>query len=106
MSDPVLLETERGTTRLYKDHLIHEGQMYLISDMKKAELKTGFMEPTVMLISFKDGAQKSFRVGSVSRSATLTTVFTGFIIDSAGDSIKASTQQWVNAINMLIAINS
>ena len=94
MSNIAILENKEGS-KLFKDRFIHEGQTYLIADMKQALLKSGFIEPTVLAIDFKDGKQTRFRVGVVSTSSSL--------IDSAGEDLKASTQQWVTIINMLIA---
>ena len=94
MSNIAILENKEGS-KLFKDRFIHEDQTYLIADMKQALLKSGFIEPAVLAIDFKDGKQTRFRVGVVSTSSSL--------IDSAGEDLKASTQQWVTIINMLIA---
>ena len=102
MSEIVILENKQGS-KLFKDRFIHEGQTYLSADMKQASLKSGFLEPTALAINFKDGKQRRFRVGVVSTSSSLNTLFSGSLINSAGDDLKASTQQWVTIINMLIA---
>ena len=105
MSDIVILENKQGS-KLFKDRFVHEGQTYLIADMKQASLSSGFLEPTVLAINFKDGKQKDFRVGTVSNSSVLGDLFHSLLTDNAGQDLKASTQQWVTTINMLIAIGN
>ena len=105
MSDNVILENTQGS-KLFKDRFVHEGQTYLISDMKQASLSCGFLEPTVLTITFKNGEQKDFRVGIVSNSSVLNDLFHGLLTNSSGQDLKSSTQQWVTAINMLIAMNN
>ena len=105
MSENVILENKQGS-KLFKDRFVHEGQIYLIADMKQALLSCGFLEPTVMAITFKNGKQKDFRVGNVSNSSVLNDLFHGFLTGSSGQDLKSSTQQWVTTINMLIAINN
>ena len=101
MSEIVILENKQGS-KLFKDRFIHGGQTYLVADMKQASLSSGFLKPTVLAINFKDGTQKHFRVGIVSTSSSLNTSAQGFLIDTASQDLKASTQQWVTIINMII----
>ena len=90
MSEIVILENKQGS-KLFKDRFIHEGQTYLVADMKQASLSSGFLKPTVLAINFKDGEQKHFRVGTVSTSSSLNTLSQSSLIDSVGQDLKASS---------------
>ena len=62
MSENIILENKRGTNRLFRDRFVHEGQIYFIADMKQASLSCGFLEPTVMRITFKSGEKKTLEL--------------------------------------------
>lgn len=104
MSENVILENKKS--KLFKNRFVHEDQTYFISDMKKAVMLSGWFQSTCMEITFKDQTTREFSVGTVSTSSSLNTLFSGFMVDTASQDLKASTQQWVTAINMLIANNT
>ena len=57
-------------------------------------------------ITFKDQRKIDFNVGAVSTASNLNALFSGFMVDTMSQDLKVSTQQWVTAINMLIALGT
>ena len=105
MSEVVILENKEDS-KLFKDRFIHEDKTYLISDMKNAVMKSGWFPDRCMEVTFKDQTKRDFAVGTVSTSYSLNALFSCFMVDTMSQDIKTPTQQWVTAINTLIAMNS
>lgn len=103
MSEVVIMSNK--SSQLLKDRFIFKNQTYLISDMELAKVLSGFLQPAEMEIQFKNGEKKQFNVGTVSNTSTLNALFSGFLVDTMGQDLKVSVQQWVTAINMLIALS-
>jgi hypothetical protein len=103
MSDgPPILETERGT--LTKSFFNYDGQTYKISDMTRASITSGFWKAPALLIDFKDGTQKKFKVWSIDKESHANLLFTGGVVDTLTKDQASSTQQWVKMINLLIGL--
>lgn len=103
MSDgPPILETERGT--LTKSFFNYDGQTYKISDMTRASITSGFWKAPALLIDFKDGTQKKFKVWSIDKESHANLLFTGGVVDTLTKDQASSTQQWVMMINLLIGL--
>ena len=100
----VILESERGT-KLYKDRLIHEGKTYLITEMKFASTKAGFMH-SLLEVEFKNGKIQSFYVGNLPKIPAANTHINDFKIDYIKSDFKEAAEQWASAINALISLSS
>jgi hypothetical protein len=87
----VILETKRA--KLMKDRFIFQGQTYLLSEIKNASLKSGFLKLTALVLEFNDGKIKEFLLGKKESIGSL-----------SDSSMVVYTQQWVTTINMLIAM--
>ena len=104
-TETVILESKQGT-KLYKNRFIHEGKSYLISDMKKASVKSGFIHLALLEILFKNGEIHDFQVVSASNTTITNTSFNDFKIDQVSNNFKLAAQQWASIINKLISISS
>ena len=104
VSEIVILESERGT-KLFQDRFIHEGKSYLISEMKHASTKEGFIN-ALLDILFKNGKIQSFYVERAPNMTITSTIYSGFKNDHIHNDFKKAAEQWASAINALIALGS
>jgi hypothetical protein len=100
MSGIVLLEGKRA--KLMKDRFVYNGKVYLTSDIRTASLKSGFFQPTMLVLEFKNGKNKEFRIGTASPSSHLNVLTTGGLVDTVSQDARMATQQWVTTINLLL----
>jgi DNA-directed RNA polymerase subunit RPC12/RpoP len=98
----ILLETKIAL--LFKDRFVYNGRTYPISSMKSASIDSSFLGDADLIIKFKDGLFKRFRVGTMSGSSQLNALLSNFTIDTSSQEIEAVTQQFVTTINMLISM--
>jgi len=101
--ETAILENERGT-KLYKDRLIHEGKTYLITEMKCASTKAGFMH-SLLEIQFKNGKTHSFYVGNLPNTSIINANAKDFKIDHNRTDFKEAAEQWASVINELISLS-
>jgi 4-oxalocrotonate tautomerase len=104
VSETVIFESERGT-KLCQDRFIHEGKSYLISEMKHASTKEGFIN-ALLDILFKNGKIQSFYVERVPNTTITSSIYSGFKNDHIHSDFKKAAEQWASAINALIALSS
>jgi 4-oxalocrotonate tautomerase len=103
VNETAILENERGT-KLYNDRLIHEGKTYLITEMKYASTKAGFIH-SLLQIQFKNGETHSFYVGNLPNMSITNANFKGFKIDYSKTDFKEAAELWASVINALISLN-
>ena len=103
VNETAILENERGT-KLYNDRLIHEGKTYLITEMKYASTKAGFIH-SLLQIQFKNGEKHSFYVGNLPNMSITNANFKGFKIDYNTTDFKEAAELWASVINALISLN-
>ena len=100
VNEKAILENERGT-KLYNDRLIHEGKTYLLTEMKYASTKAGFIH-SLLQIQFKNGETHSFYVGNLPNMSITKANFKGFKIDYNTTDFKEAAELWASVINALI----
>ena len=100
VNEKAILENERGT-KLYNDRLIHESKTYLITEMKYASTKAGFIH-SLLQIQFKNGETHSFYVGNLPNMSITNANFKGFKIDYNTTDFKEAAELWASVINALI----
>ena len=100
VNEKAILENERGT-KLYNDRLIHEGKTYLLTEMKYASTKAGFIH-SLLQIQFKNGETHSFYVGNLPNMSITNANFKGFKIDYNTTDFKEAAELWASVINALI----
>ena len=103
VNETVILENERGT-KLYNDRLIHERKTYLITEMKCASTKAGFIH-SLLQIQFKNGETHSFYVGNLPNTSITNANIKGFKIDYNKTDFKEAAEQWASLINALISLS-
>ena len=89
-----------------KSFFNYNGQTYKISDMIEASITSGSWKAPGLLIDFKDGTQKKFKVWTIARESHANLFFTGGVVDTLTKDQTSSTQLWVTMINLLIALQS
>ena len=100
MSGTLILESKRA--KLTKDRFVYNGKAYLTSDIQRASLRSGLFQPTMLVLEFKNGENKEFRIGTASTSSHVNVPMTGGLIDTVSRDVRMATQQWVTTINMLL----
>ena len=100
MSEIVILESKRA--KLTKDRFVYNGKAYLTSDIRMASLKSGFFQPTMLVLEFKNGENKEFRMGTSSTPSHLNVLMSGGLTDTVSQDARMATQQWVTTINLLL----
>jgi hypothetical protein len=100
MSEVVILESKRA--KLTKDRFVYNGKAYLTSDIRVASLKSGFFQPTMLVLEFKNGENKEFRIGTASKSSHPNVLTTSGLIDTISQDARMATRQWVTTINLLL----
>jgi hypothetical protein len=100
MSGALILESKRA--RLTKDRFVYDGKAYLTSDIRRASLKSGLFKPTMLVLEFKNGENKEFRIGTTLTSSHLNVLTTDGLIDTVSQDVGMATPQWVTTINMLL----
>ena len=103
VNETAILENERGT-KLYNDRLIHEGKTYLLTEMKYASTKAGFIH-SLLQIQFKNGETHSFYVGNLPNMSITNANFKGFKIDYSKTDFKEAAELWASVINALISLS-
>ena len=103
VNETAILENERGT-KLYNDRLIHESKTYLITEMKYASTKAGFIH-SLLQIQFKNGETHSFYVGNLPNMSIINANFKGFKIDYNKTDFKEAAELWASVINALISLS-
>ena len=103
VNEKAILENERGT-KLYNDRLIHEGKTYLLTEMKYASTKAGFIH-SLLQIQFKNGETHSFYVGNLPNMSITKANFKGFKIDYNTTDFKEAAELWASVINALISLS-